>query len=211
MAQDPDPVATGFVATLSRPGGNITGLTSLRTDLSAKRMEVLKRTVPKLTTVAVIGGAIPGTQEALRQTQVAADALNVKVQYLELAEPADMERAFLAAGKARAEAMIVLANPFTLSRRKEIATLAARERLPVIYYTREFVEDGGLMAYGVNVTELFRRSASYVDKILKGAKPGELPVELPTKFEFIINLKAAKQLGLSIPQAVLYQADQLIE
>jgi putative ABC transport system substrate-binding protein len=211
MAQDPDPVATGFVQSLSRPAGNITGLTSLRTDLSAKRMEVLKRTLPAMATVTVIGGPTPGTAEALRETRAAAEALNVKVHYVELRSAGDIEGAFRAATEARAAAMIVLANPFTLSARKTITELALRERLPVIYYTREFVEDGGLMAYGVNTPDLFRRSASYVAKILKGARPSELPVELPTKFEFLINMRTAKQIGLEIPQAVLYQADSLIQ
>ena len=211
MGQDPDPVATGFVASLSKPGGNITGLTSLRTDLSAKRVEMLKRAVPKLKLIAVVGARIPGTPDALQQTLVAAQAFGARIHYVELAGPKDLARAFNEAREAGTQAMILLANPVTLSRRSEIAQLALNERLPVMYYTSEFVDDGGLIAYGVNVPDLFRRAATYVDKILKGAKAGELPVEQPTKFELVINLNTAKQIGLTIPQALVYQADRVIE
>jgi putative ABC transport system substrate-binding protein len=211
MGQDPDPVSTGFVATLSKPGGNITGLTSLRTDLSAKRVEMLKRAVPGMKLITVVGARIPGTADALQQTLVAAQALGARIHYVELAGPKDVARAFKESREVRSDAMILLANPVTLSRRSEIAQLALKDRLPVMYYTIEFVDDGGLMAYGVNVGHLFRRAATYVDRILKGANPAELPVEQPTKFELVLNLKTAKQTGLTIPQDLISQADRIIE
>ena len=211
MAQDPDPVGTGFVASLARPGGNITGLSNLRPELSGKRLELLREVVPRLTRVAVLynpGNPVSGPE--LKETELAARALGVQLQYLNVLSPKDIETVFRAASKGRADAVLVLASPFLLSHRTQIADLAAKSRLPAIYYSTEFVEDGGLMSYGVSFTDLYRRAATYVDKILKGAKPADLPVEQPTKFEFIVNLKAAKQIGLTIPPNVLARADKVI-
>jgi putative ABC transport system substrate-binding protein len=211
MAQDNDPVANGFVASLARPGGNITGLATLSPELSGKRLELLKEIVPKLSRVAVFGtSTIPGTAQALKETELAAGALGVKLQYLDVLGPKDIETAFRAAGKGRADAVLVLASPIFFSQRTQVADLAVKNRLPATYAFSEFVEAGGLMTYGVNRNDLARRAATYVDKILKGAKTAELPVEQPTKFEFIVNLKAAKQIGLTIPPNVLARADRVI-
>jgi ABC-type uncharacterized transport system substrate-binding protein len=212
MGQDTDPVGNGFVASLARPGGNITGLATFAPEISGKQLELLKETVPKLTRVAVLGNASrPGSPQALREINVAADGFGVKVQYLEVREPKDIETAFRAAGKGRAEAVLVLGGPVLSSHRTQIADLAAKNRLPAIYERAEFMDAGGLMFYGASITEMFRRAAVYVDKILKGAKPADLPVEQPTKFEFIVNLKAAKQIGLTIPPNVLARANRLIK
>jgi len=212
MAQDPDPVGTGFVGSLSRPGGNITGLSNLRPELSGKRLELLKEAVPRLARVAVLGtAATPGTTQTLKETELAAGAFGVQLHYLEVAGPKDIDTAFRTASSARADAVLVLASPVLLSQRAQVTELALKSRLPAIYYTVEFVHGGGLMSYGVNAIDLFRRSASYVDKILKGAKPADLPVEQPTKFELVINLKTAKALGLTIPPSLLQRADQVIE
>ena len=211
MGQDTDPVGNGFVASLARPGGNITGLATFAPEISGKQLELLKETVPKLTRVAVLGNASrPGSPQALREINVAADGFGVKVQYLEVREPKDIETAFRVAGKGRAEAVLAMGGGVLNSLRAQIVELAAKSRLPAIYFFREFVEDGGLMSYGVSLTDLDRRAAVYVDKILKGAKPADLPVEQPTKFEFIINLKTAKQIGLTIPPNLLVRADKVI-
>ena len=207
MAQDPDPIGNGFVASLARPGGNITGLSNLGPELSGKRLELLKEVVPRLTRVAVFGtSTFPGNAQILRETELAAGVLRVQLQYLDVLDPKDVETAFRGASKGRAEAVLVLAGQVFTSQRTQLATLAVKNRLPAIYYATEFVEDGGLMTYGANRADLARRAATYVDKILKGAKPADLPVEQPTKFEFIINLKAAKQIGLTIPPDVLARA-----
>jgi putative tryptophan/tyrosine transport system substrate-binding protein len=212
MAQDPDPIGNGFVASLARPGGNITGLSNLGPELSGKRLELLKEVVPRLTRVAVFGtSTFPGNAQILRETELAAAALRVQLQYVDVLEPKDIETAFRGASKARAEAILVLAGRVFTSQRTQLAALAVKNRLPAIYYATEFVEDGGLMTYGANRADLARRAATYVDKILKGAKPADLPVEQPTKFEFIINLKAAKQIGLTIPPNVLVRADRVIK
>ena len=212
MAQDDDPVGSGFVASLARPGGNITGLSTLAPELSGKQLELLKEIVTKLSRVGVLGDVTrPGTPQALREINVAADALRVQVQYVEVRGPKDIETAFGAASKEHADAVLVLRSPVLLTQRRQIVELAIKSRLPAIYLSQEFVEDGGLMTYGVNINDLFRRAATYVDKILKGAKPADLPVEQPMKFELVINLKAAKQIGLTIPQSVLYRADRVIK
>ena len=212
MTQDDDPVGSGFVASLARPGGNITGLATLAPEISGKRLELLKETVPRLFRVAVFGTSTrPGTAQQLRETELAAAALGVQLQYLDVLSPTDIETAFRAATKGRADALLVLTSPVLISHRKQIADLAVKNRLPAIYYRREYVEDGGLMTYGVNITDLDRRAATYVDKILKGRNPADLPVEQPMKFEFIINLKAAKQIGLTIPPNVLVGADKVIK
>ena len=212
MAQDSDPVASGFVASLAHPGGNITGLSTVLPEISGKRLEILKETVPGLARIAVLGASTtPGTLQSLKETELAATAFKVQLQYLDVLEPKDIETAFRGAAKGRADAVLVLGGPFILSNRTQIAELAVKNRFPAIYYSPEFVEDGGLMSYGVSFIELSRRAGGYVVKILKGAKPADLPVEQPTKFEFVINLKAAKQIGLPIPQKVLARADKVIK
>ena len=211
MAQDADPVGTGFVASLARPGGNITGLTSLTPELSGKRLELLKEIIPKLSRVAVMGTSTnPGNTLALREVELAAGAFGVKLQYLDVLDPKDFETAFRAATKGRADAVLMLLGRVAISQRTEIAELAVKNRLPVIYEREIYVEAGGLMSYGVNWNDLDRRAAVYVVKVLKGAKPADLAVEQPTKFEFIINLKAAKEIGLTIPANVLVRADKVI-
>jgi len=204
-----DPVAAGFVLGLARPGGNITGLTHFTTELSGKRLELLKETFPRLTRVAVLAHtAAPLTD--LRTTESAAQALGMQLQRLEIQEPAELEHAFTTMTRARADALIVLPSQVFFSLRTQITELAAQHRLPAMYEGKEFVEAGGLMSYGPSVPDLFRRTATYVDKILKGAKPADLPVEQPTKFELIINLKTAEALGLTIPPTLLFQADEVI-
>jgi ABC-type uncharacterized transport system substrate-binding protein len=212
MAYDDDPVGSGFVTSLARPGGNITGLSTLAPEISGKQLELLKEVVPKVSRVAVLGNAIqPGNPQALREINLAADAFGVQLQYLEIQAPKDIGTAFQAASKGRADAILVMASPITFSQRRQVADLAVKVRLPTIYSRPEYVEDGGLVFYGVSYTDLFRRAATYVDKILKGTKPNELPVEQPKKFEFIINLKAANQIGLTIPPNVLVRADKVIK
>ena len=211
MTFDDDPVGSGFVASLARPGGNITGLSTLAPEISGKQLELLKEIVPRLGRVAVMGTSTrQGTAQSLKEMEPAAGALAVKLQYLDIQNPKDIETAFRAAGKGRANALLVLQSPVFNSQRAQIADLALKSRLPATYPRREFVEDGGLMSYGVSISDLDRRAATYVDKILKGAKTADLPVEQPKKFEFIINLKAAKQIGLTIPPNVLARADKVI-
>jgi ABC-type uncharacterized transport system substrate-binding protein len=212
MGFDNDPVGNGFVASLARPGGNITGLATLAPEISGKQLELLKEIVPRFSRVAVFGTSTqPGTAQALRETELAAGAFGVQLQYLDVLGPKDIETAFQAARKGRADAVLVLSSAVIFSQRTQIADLAVKNRLPVIFPQSEYVEDRGLMSYAPNYADLFRRAATYVDKILKGAKPADLPVEQPTKFEFIINLKAAKQIGLTIPQKVLARADRVIK
>ena len=212
MAQDGDPVANGFVASLARPGGNITGLSTLAPELSGKRLELLKEIVPRLSRVAVFGtSTYPGNAQALREVEVAAGAFKVKLQYLDVLSPKDIETAFRAARKRRADGALTLQSAILNSQRKQIADLATKNRLPVMYPLSDYMDAGGFMFYGPSVTDLFRRAAVYVDKILKGANPGDLPVERPTKFELIINLKTAKQIGLKIPPNVLARADKVIK
>jgi putative tryptophan/tyrosine transport system substrate-binding protein len=212
MASDPDPVANGFVASLARPSGNITGLATLSPELGGKRLELSKEILPKLSRVAVLGtSTTPGTAQELKEAELAAGAFGVKLQYLNVLDPKDIEAGFRAASKERADAVLVLNSAILISQRKQIADLAVNNRLPAIYPQNEYVENGGLMSYGVSFIDLHRRAATYVDKILKGAKPADLPVEQPTKFELVINLKAAKQIGLTIPQKVLGRADKVIK
>jgi putative ABC transport system substrate-binding protein len=212
MTQDRDPVGSGFVASLARPGRNITGLSLLSPELSGKRLELLKEIVPKLARVAVFGTSTrPGSALDLKEIELAAGVLGVKLQYSDVLNPKDIETAFRAASKGQADGVLMnVSGPVATSRRTEIAELAVKSRLPVIYTRQEYVEDGGLLSYGVSIKDLDRRAATYVDKILKGAKPADLPVEQPKKFEFIINLKAAKQIGLTIPPNVLARADRVI-
>jgi putative ABC transport system substrate-binding protein len=212
MGFDNDPVGSGVVVSLARPGGNVTGLSTLAPEISGKQLELLKEIAPRLSRVAVLGNStVSGNAQMLREVELAAGALGVKLQYLDVLGPKDIETAFRAAKKERADAILVLQNLVATSQRTQITNLAVKNRLPAIYDRPEFVEDGGLMTYSVSSTDLFRRAAAYVDKILKGAKPADLPVEQPTKFELIINLKAAKQIGLTIPPNVLARADRVIK
>ena len=212
MAQDRDPVGNGFVASLARPGGNITGLSNLAPEISGKQLELLKEIVPKLSRVAVFGTSTsPGTAQVLKELELAAGAFKVQLQYLDVLSSKDIETAFRAAGKGRAGAVLVLGGPVLNSQRTQVVDLAVKNRFPGIYIAIEFVEAGGLMSYGTSINDLFRRAATYVDKILKGAKPADLPVEQPTKFELVINLKTAKQIGLTIPPNVLARADKVIK
>jgi ABC-type uncharacterized transport system substrate-binding protein len=212
MASDDDPVGNGFVASLARPGGNITGLSQLAPELSGKRLEILKEVIPKLSRVAVFGTSTNvSNAQALKEIELAAAAFAVKLQHLDVLTIKDIEPAFRAAVKGRADAVLenIVGNIRSAAQR-ELVELAVKNRLPVMRERPEHVEAGGLMSYGVNLNDLGRRAAIYVDKILKGAKPADLPVEQPKKFEFIINLKAAKQIGLTIPPNVLARADKVI-
>jgi putative ABC transport system substrate-binding protein len=212
MTNDSDPVANGFVASLARPGGNITGLSTLAPELSGKRLELLKEIVPKLSRVAVFGTSTnPGNAQQLKEVELAAKGFGLKLQFLDVLSPKDIETAFRAARKGRADVVLMLSSSVLTSQRTEVIELAAKSRLPVSYPRPEFVEAGGLVTYGPNITDLSRRAATYVDKILKGIKPADLPVEQPMKFEFIINLKAAKQIGLTIPPNVLVRANKVIK
>src|SRR6266550_1318492 len=212
MAQVNDPVGSGFVVSLAHPGGNMTGLSTLVPELSGKRLELLKEVVPRLSRMAGFGDSTaPGNAQALKETELAARAFKVQVQYLDIVGSKKIESSFREASKGRADAVFVLGTPVLISQRKQIAELAVKNRLPAMYGQPEYVEDGGLMSYGVSVVDLYRRAATYVDKILKGAKPADLPVEQPIKFELIINLKAAKQIGLTIPPNVLVRADKVIK
>ena len=213
MTQVGDPVGSGFVASLARPGGNITGLSALSPEITGKQLELLKEIVPKLSRVAVFGTSTnPDNAQLLKEVELAAKAFGVKLQYLDIRDPKDIETAFRAANKGQAGAVIMRVGGGVVgAHRTEIADLAVKSRLPAIYYDPQYVDAGGLMTYGVNHTDLDRRAATYVDKILKGAKPADLPVEQPIKFELIINLKAAKQIGLTIPPNVLVRADRVIK
>jgi putative ABC transport system substrate-binding protein len=211
MGFDDDPVGSGFVASLSRPGRNITGLSTLSPELSGKQLELLKEILPKVSRVAVFGSSVhPGTTQTLKEMESISAAFGVQIQYLEIKAPKEIEPAFRATRKAAADAIVVLTSVVTNTNKKPIVELAARNRLPAIYYTSEWAQNGGLLSYGANFPDLFRRAATYVDKILKGAKPGDLPVEQARKFELIVNLKAAKEIGLSIPVNVLARADRVI-
>ena len=213
ITNDSDPVANGFVASLARPGGNITGLSTLSPEIYGKQLELLKEIVPRLSRVAVLGdSAEPGHAQALRETERAARTLRVQLQYLDVRGPNDIETAFQAARTGRADAVLTLPSAVLFSHRKQVVDLAARSRLPAMYFSAPgFPADGGLISYGASLTDMDRRAATFVDKILKGAKPADLPIEQPTKFEFIINLKAAKQIGLTIPPSVLARADEVIQ
>ena len=211
MAQDRDPVGNGFVASLARPGGNITGLSRLAPELSGKQLEILKETVPRLSRVVVLGNFNrTGQCTIVKRDGTCRTTFGVKLQYLDIPALQDIESAFQGARKGRADAVLVLTSPVLTTQRKQIADLAVKSRIPTIYDRQEFVDAGGLMSYGVRLSDLDRRAAAYVDKILKGAKPADLPVEQPTKFELVINLKAAKQIGLTIPPNVLARADRVI-
>ena len=211
MAQDNDPVGSGFVTSLAHPGGNITGLSTLAPELSGKQLELLKEIVPRLSRVAVLGTSTrAGNAQALKETELAAAALDVQLQYLDILDSKDIETAFRTVSKRRFDAILVLDSTL-LDYSTQVAETALKSRVPAIYFDSTVVEKGGLMSYATNISDLARRAAIYVDKILKGAKPADLPVEQPTKFEFVINLKAAKQIGLTIPPNVLAQADKIMK
>ena len=207
-----DPVGTGLVASLARPGGNVTGLSSIGPDLNTKRLELLKETVAGASRVAVLfNGANPSNVAALKEVEIAARALGVQIQSLDVRDAGGFEGAFDAATQQRANAVLVQRDPLNNSYPTQIVALAAKHKLPGMYPEIQFVNAGGLMSYGVSTVDLYRRAATYVDKILKGAKPADLPVEQPTKFELVINLKTAKQIGLTIPPNVLLRADKVIK
>ena len=212
MASDADPVGNGFVASLARPGGNVTGLVNLLAGLSGKRLEILKEAIPGISRVGVLWNPEnPSSISAFKETQEAAQALAMQLQSLEVHGPDEFEGAFQAATKRQARALSVVSDSLMFNNRRRLLELAAKHRLPTMHTQSLWVEAGALMSYGTYFPDLYRRAATYVDKILKGAKPADLPVEQPIKFELVINLKTAKQIGLMIPQSVLYQADKVIK
>ena len=213
MISGGDAVGSGLVASLASPGGNVTGLATLRPELSGKRLELLKETVPRLSRVAVFTSPGSGDHaQILKELNLAAGPLGVQLQHLDIRSPKDFESAFRDAAKGRAEAVLVrVPGSILFAHRTKVLQLAVKGHLPAIYESAEDVEAGGIMSYGLNTNDSYRRAATYVDKILKGAKPADLPVEQPTKFELIINLRAAKQIGLTIPQRVLGRADKVIK
>jgi len=212
MAGAGDPLGSGLVASLARPGGNVTGLSLMSADLVGKRLELLKEVLPGLTSVAVLWNASqPGSMFVFKETERAAQALRINVQSLEVRRSDDIDSALTAAKRQNASALIVVEDPLTTDFRRQIVGFAAKTRLPSIYGLRMFVDAGGLLSYGADLGDLYRRAAGYVDKILKGAKPSDLPVEQPSKFELVINLKTAKALGLNIPQTLLAIADEVTE
>src|SRR5437879_2963326 len=211
MASDADPVGNGFVASLARPGGNVTGLVNLLAGLSGKRLEILKEAIPGISRVGVLWNPEnPSSISAFKETQEAAQALAMQLQSLEVHGPDEFEGAFQAATKRQARALSVVSDSRMFNNRRRLLELAAKHRLPTMHTQSLWVEAGALMSYGTYFPDLYRRAATYVDKILKGAKPAALPVEQPTKFEFVINLKTAKQIGLTIPPNVLPRADRVI-
>jgi putative ABC transport system substrate-binding protein len=206
------PVERGLAESFSKPGGNVTGLSVFALELSGKRLELLKETVPKMTRVAALWSSSENESVmGFKETEDAAKALSLRMQSVELGEAGEMEKTFADLTKTRVDALVVVLSPLVTLRSKHIVELALKQRLPGMYPTRQFAEEGGLMAYGPLVGDLYRRAAVYVDKILKGAKPADLPVEQPTKFELVINLKTAKQIGLTIPPNVLARADRVIK
>jgi putative ABC transport system substrate-binding protein len=211
MITSTDPVGNGLIASLGRPGGNVTGNTSFAEELSGKRLEILKETIPKFTRVGVIAGTGPGTDSQLKAIKEAASALGLKA--VETGSAVDYEKllnAFQFVVREHVDGIITTSGPIIFAQRKNIILLAANYRLLAVYPQKEFAEEGGLMSYGNDIRENYRRAAVYVDKILRGAKPGDLPVERPSKFEFVVNLKAAKEIGLTIPERVLVRADKVI-
>jgi len=207
-----DPLGSGLVVSLARPGGNVTGLTIMASDLVGKQLELLKEVVPKVSRVALLWNpANPGSAPQLREAEAAARALGVRLQTLEARDPQEIDSAFAAMTRERAGALVILADAILTNQRRQIAELAAKRRLPAVYGVSEYAEAGGLMFYGPSSLDLERRAATFVDKILKGAKPADLPVEQPSKFELVINLKTAKALGLTMPPSLLQRADRVIE
>jgi len=212
MTASTDPVATGFVASLAHPGGNVTGFAGIFPELSAKKLELLREAVPGLSRVAIMWNPnIRGALLDYKATEEAAHSLRIQLQSIEVNRIDEIDRAFAALKTGRAEALIVVPSTLTLDHRVQIANLAQKNRLPAMYGGRAFADAGGLIAYGSSLVDRWRRAATYVDKILKGAKPGDLPVERPTKFELIINLKTARAMGLTMPPSLLRQADEVIQ
>jgi ABC-type uncharacterized transport system substrate-binding protein len=210
MSQDSDPVGSGFIASLARPGGNITGLASLSSELTAKLLELLKEAFPRVANVIVLRGPGRGARTP-RDLKSIALSLGMKLQFHDIKQPEDLNGTLDTIAKANIGGLVVAGGPFATGQRKQVVEFANKSRIPAVYYRSEFVDGGGLMSYSPNRDDLARRAAYYVDKILKGAKPADLPVEQPTKFELVINLKTAKQIGLTIPQSVLYRADKVIK
>jgi len=212
MALLVDPVKLGFVASFSRPGGNITGVASQYEEIGAKQVQLLTEAIPGISRLVMLRDAgNPGTGLTANAAAAAAAKLGVDARSIEVRQPSEFERAFRAARVGRAQAIHVLPSPFFNTHRRTLIKLAETNRLPALYEFRQYVEDGGFMSYGVDIRDMYRRSASFVDRILKGARPGELPIERPTKFELVINLKTAKALGLTIPPSLLLRADHVIE
>jgi putative ABC transport system substrate-binding protein len=212
MASVADPVGSGLVANLAHPGGNLTGLSMMTTDLTAKRLQLLKETIPRLTRVAVLWNpATPYHPKVIDELKAVAPSLSIELKFVGVRTPEEFGGAFSAVSRAHAEALYVIDDPLFITHRTRLLKLAWKRQLPVIFGEREYVDEGGLMSYGRSAGDLFRRSAGYVDKILKGAKPGDLPIEQPTKFEFVVNLKTAKALGLTIPESILLRADEVIK
>jgi putative ABC transport system substrate-binding protein len=205
-----DPLGLGFIASLARPGGNLTGLSFLSTELAGKRLELLKEAFPKLSRVAVLRASGPAQEQQVKEIQIAAQALGIQVQIVQIQNPDDFENAFLTITKGHPGALLVLRSPLFRTHALRIKEFSEKRKLPTMYDDRIFVEAGGLMSYGTNTLDFYRRAATYVDKILKGTKPADLPVEQPMNFEFVINLKTAKQIGLTIPPEVLARASKLI-
>ena len=212
MAQDNDPLGSGFVTSLARPGGNITGMANLNSELSGKQLEVLKEAFPKLGRVAILGDlSEPGSAPPVKETELAAKALGLQPYYFDIRNATGFDTALGSIRAKKVDALLALTSALFNSHRKQLVEVAAKLKLPAMYPRADYVDDGGLMTYGVDVNDLFRRAASLVDKILKGAKPADIPVEQPKKFEFIVNLKTAKQLGVTIPPNVLVRADRVIK
>jgi len=211
MIINSDPVETGLVASYARPGGNVTGFSPITPELAGKRLELLREVVPRIKRVAVLWEPIQAKIPDFRETRVAAQTLGLQLEPLEVRTPSDFATVFAAATADPTDALLTLGSPTTVIYRAQILDFAARARLPSMYDKKEFVIDGGLMAYIPSPVEHGRRTAAYVDKIFKGAKPTDLPIELPTRFELVVNLKSAKELGLKIPQSILLRADEVIE
>lgn len=212
MVTTGDPMASGLIASLARPGGNLTGVTALGQELGAKGLELLAQAVPGLTRVAVLcNPTYPGTDRVLKALRDGARTLGMQLHVIEARDRRDVEAALPAASGERARALMVLSDPMLVTHRKRIVELAVSQRLPTMYAVRQYVDDGGLLFYGASLSEMYRHAASHVDRILKGARPGDLPVEQPTRFELVVNLKAARALGLAIPPSLLARADEVLE
>jgi putative tryptophan/tyrosine transport system substrate-binding protein len=211
MATVADPIGSGLVANLAHPGGNVTGLSTMVVELSAKRLQLLKEALPRVVRVAVLGNpATPYHSKAVEDLKAVSSSLSIELNFVAARTPEEFGPAFSAVSRARAQALYVIDDAFFVSRRAMLVKLASKARLPAIYGFRLYVDEGGLISYGANYADLLRRSAGFVDKILKGAKPGDLPIEQPTKFELVVNLKTAKALGITIPKSILLQADEVI-
>jgi putative tryptophan/tyrosine transport system substrate-binding protein len=211
MATVADPVGSGFVTSLAHPGGNITGLSTMMTELSAKRLQLLKEAIPRVVRVAVLSNPdTPYVPRMIEEVKAAAPSLSIELKFIDVRTPEEFNSAFSAVSRAHVQALYVIDDRLFSTHRPVLLKLISNARLPAIYSSREFADEGGLISYGANWTDLFRRSAGYVDKVLQGAKPGDLPIEQPTKFELVVNLKTAKALGITIPESILLRADEVI-